>query len=65
MEQYLAAVEREASALPPERRQELLADLAEHVDVGAGRTPRGRPGSRPGGAAGAGRSPDDRGHSAA
>ncbi|WP_031044104.1 HAAS signaling domain-containing protein [Streptomyces sp. NRRL F-5650] len=30
---YLAAVEREASALPAERRQELLADLAEHIEV--------------------------------
>ncbi|MFI1186998.1 HAAS signaling domain-containing protein [Streptomyces californicus] len=30
---YLAVVEREASALPVERRQELLADLAEHIEV--------------------------------
>lgn len=30
---YLSAVEREASALPPDRRQELVADLAEHVEV--------------------------------
>ncbi|CAM5467108.1 hypothetical protein GCM10010329_31750 [Streptomyces spiroverticillatus] len=30
---YLAAVEREASALPAERRQELVADLAEHIEV--------------------------------
>ncbi|MFJ6883698.1 HAAS signaling domain-containing protein [Streptomyces californicus] len=30
---YLAAVEREASALPPGRRQELVADLAEHIEV--------------------------------
>ncbi|MDQ0985064.1 hypothetical protein [Streptomyces sp. V2I9] len=30
---YLAAVEREASALPAGRRQELLADLAEHIEV--------------------------------
>ncbi|MEU6240939.1 hypothetical protein [Streptomyces sp. NPDC047024] len=30
---YLSAVEREASALPAERRQELLADLAEHIEV--------------------------------
>ncbi|WP_327350746.1 HAAS signaling domain-containing protein [Streptomyces sp. NBC_01304] len=30
---YLFAVEREASALPADRRQELLADLAEHIDV--------------------------------
>ncbi|MFG3253382.1 HAAS signaling domain-containing protein [Streptomyces sp. NPDC048172] len=31
--QYLSAVEREASALPAERKQELLADLAEHIEV--------------------------------
>lgn len=30
---YLAAVEREASTLPADRRQELLADLAEHIEV--------------------------------
>ncbi|MEV5984817.1 hypothetical protein AB0L85_07305 [Streptomyces sp. NPDC052051] len=30
---YLAAVEREASALPTDRRQELLADLTEHIEV--------------------------------
>ncbi|MEU5999523.1 hypothetical protein ABZ837_17050 [Streptomyces sp. NPDC047197] len=30
---YLCAVEREASALPADRRQELLADLAEHIEV--------------------------------
>ncbi|WP_413754331.1 hypothetical protein NRF20_43270 [Streptomyces sp. R-74717] len=30
---YLHAVEREASALPADRRQELLADLAEHIEV--------------------------------
>ncbi|MFG2868436.1 HAAS signaling domain-containing protein [Streptomyces sp. NPDC048338] len=30
---YLAAVEREASALPADRRHELLADLAEHIEV--------------------------------
>ncbi|MER0443688.1 hypothetical protein ABR738_03740 [Streptomyces sp. Edi4] len=30
---YLHAVERESSALPAERRQELLADLAEHIEV--------------------------------
>lgn len=30
---YLRAVEREASALPADRRQELLADLAEHIEV--------------------------------
>lgn len=30
---YLSSVEREASALPADRRQELLADLAEHIEV--------------------------------
>lgn len=30
---YLAAVERETSVLPADRRQELLADLAEHIEV--------------------------------
>lgn len=30
---YLSAVEREASALPADRRQELLTDLAEHIEV--------------------------------
>ncbi|GHA91829.1 HAAS signaling domain-containing protein [Streptomyces termitum] len=30
---YLAAVEREVSTLPADRRQELLADLAEHIAV--------------------------------
>ncbi|MEU2870604.1 hypothetical protein ABZ769_15580 [Streptomyces olivoreticuli] len=30
---YLCAVEREASVLPADRRQELLADLAEHIEV--------------------------------
>ncbi|MEV7794259.1 hypothetical protein AB0O68_20090 [Streptomyces sp. NPDC087512] len=30
---YLSAVEREAFALPAGRRQELLADLAEHIEV--------------------------------
>ncbi|MFJ7194483.1 MULTISPECIES: HAAS signaling domain-containing protein [unclassified Streptomyces] len=30
---YLAAVGRETSALPAERRQELLADLAEHIEI--------------------------------
>ncbi|WP_187370074.1 HAAS signaling domain-containing protein [Streptomyces boluensis] len=36
---YLAAVEREASALPPERRQELVADLAEHIQVALAERP--------------------------
>ncbi|WP_156727307.1 HAAS signaling domain-containing protein [Streptomyces apocyni] len=30
---YLSAVERESSALPADRRQELVADLAEHIEV--------------------------------
>ncbi|MFF4243417.1 hypothetical protein ACFYY2_02955 [Streptomyces sp. NPDC001822] len=30
---YLSTVEREASALPADRRQELLSDLAEHIEV--------------------------------
>ncbi|MZE56269.1 hypothetical protein GTY86_34375 [Streptomyces sp. SID5770] len=30
---YLSTVEREASALPADRRGELLADLAEHIEV--------------------------------
>ncbi|MEE1736196.1 hypothetical protein PUR49_06705 [Streptomyces sp. BE147] len=30
---YLSAVERETITLPAERRQELLADLAEHIEV--------------------------------
>lgn len=30
---YLGAVAREAAALPPERRAELLADLREHIEV--------------------------------
>lgn len=33
VQDYLRAVEREASALPADRRQELLADLAEHIEV--------------------------------
>ncbi|MFI8209307.1 HAAS signaling domain-containing protein [Streptomyces werraensis] len=33
VQSFLTAVEREASALPAERRQELLADLAEHIEV--------------------------------
>ncbi|GAA5007610.1 HAAS signaling domain-containing protein [Streptomyces hyderabadensis] len=41
---YLLAVEREAAALPADRRQELLADLAEHIDV----TRAERPGVAPG-----------------
>ncbi|MEV0783252.1 hypothetical protein AB0I52_09755 [Streptomyces sp. NPDC050423] len=30
---YLSAVEREGSALPADRRQELVADLTEHIEV--------------------------------
>ncbi|MBC9714787.1 hypothetical protein H9Y04_19735 [Streptomyces sp. TRM66268-LWL] len=36
---YLAAVEREASVLPADRRQELLADLAEHIEVARAERP--------------------------
>ncbi|MCT2545979.1 DUF1700 domain-containing protein [Streptomyces atratus] len=38
---YLAAVEREASALPAERRQELVADLAEHIEIALAERPGG------------------------
>ncbi|MCX4781862.1 HAAS signaling domain-containing protein [Streptomyces sp. NBC_01264] len=37
---YLSAVEREASALPADRRSELLADLAEHIEVTRAERPR-------------------------
>ncbi|MEV7423240.1 hypothetical protein [Streptomyces sp. NPDC091212] len=33
VQDYLAAVERESAALPPGARQELVADLAEHIEV--------------------------------
>ncbi|MCX5387273.1 hypothetical protein [Streptomyces sp. NBC_00083] len=36
---YLSAVERESSALPADRRQELLADLAEHIEVARAERP--------------------------
>ncbi|MCM1973489.1 hypothetical protein [Streptomyces sp. G1] len=36
---YLGAVEREASALPADRRRELLADLAEHIEVSRAERP--------------------------
>ncbi|GAA2968741.1 MULTISPECIES: DUF1700 domain-containing protein [Streptomyces] len=39
VEQYLAAVGREASALPAQRRQELVADLAEHIEVALSERP--------------------------
>ncbi|MER5367537.1 DUF1700 domain-containing protein [Streptomyces sp. NPDC002722] len=38
---YLATVEREASALPAERRQELVADLAEHIEIALAERPGG------------------------
>ncbi|MFF1645357.1 DUF1700 domain-containing protein [Streptomyces sp. NPDC058240] len=38
---YLAAVEREASALPADRRQELVADLAEHIEIALAERPGG------------------------
>ncbi|CAM5604536.1 hypothetical protein STENM36S_01443 [Streptomyces tendae] len=41
---YLRAVEREAAALPADRRQELLADLAEHIDVTRAERPDAAPG---------------------
>ncbi|MEU3401389.1 HAAS signaling domain-containing protein [Streptomyces filamentosus] len=41
---YLSAVEREASALPADRRQELLADLAEHIEVTRAEHPEAGPG---------------------
>ncbi|MEU9361572.1 hypothetical protein AB0D35_26150 [Streptomyces sp. NPDC048301] len=39
VQHFLAAVEREASALPADRRQELLADLSEHIDVALSERP--------------------------
>ncbi|MGF1342915.1 HAAS signaling domain-containing protein [Streptomyces flavovirens] len=39
VERYLAAVGREASALPAQRRQELVADLAEHIEVALSERP--------------------------
>ncbi len=39
IQQYLKAVERETSGLPPVRRQEPLADLAEHIDVALAERP--------------------------
>lgn len=36
---YLVAVDRAASALPPDRRAELQADLAEHIDVALAERP--------------------------
>ncbi|MFF3264257.1 HAAS signaling domain-containing protein [Streptomyces sp. NPDC002932] len=36
---YLAAVERETSTLPPAARQELIADLGEHIEVALAERP--------------------------
>ncbi|MFG2768093.1 HAAS signaling domain-containing protein [Streptomyces rubiginosohelvolus] len=36
---YLATVERESTALPPAARQELLADLSEHIEVARAERP--------------------------
>lgn len=36
---YLAAVERETSTLPPATRQELIADLGEHIEVALAERP--------------------------
>ncbi|WP_328866521.1 HAAS signaling domain-containing protein [Streptomyces sp. NBC_00304] len=36
---YLAAVERETSMLPPAARQELIADLGEHIEVALAERP--------------------------
>ncbi|MCZ7459894.1 HAAS signaling domain-containing protein [Streptomyces sp. WMMC940] len=36
---YLEAVEREASALPADRRQELVADIAEHIEIARAERP--------------------------
>lgn len=37
--QYLATVEREAGALPADRRQELVSDLAEHIEIALAERP--------------------------
>ncbi|MFJ5869508.1 HAAS signaling domain-containing protein [Streptomyces parvus] len=37
--EYLATVERESAALPPAARQELLADLSEHIEVARAERP--------------------------
>ncbi|MFJ6016570.1 HAAS signaling domain-containing protein [Streptomyces sp. NPDC092952] len=37
--EYLATVERESTALPPVARQELLADLSEHIEVARAERP--------------------------
>ncbi|MFF2010229.1 hypothetical protein ACFVWY_14310 [Streptomyces sp. NPDC058195] len=39
VQDYLAAVGREASELPAERRQELVADLAEHIEIACAERP--------------------------
>ncbi|OXY93793.1 DUF1700 domain-containing protein [Streptomyces sp. 2R] len=37
--EYLATVERESTALPPAARQELIADLSEHIEVARAERP--------------------------
>ncbi|MFJ2854340.1 HAAS signaling domain-containing protein [Streptomyces rubiginosohelvolus] len=37
--EYLATVERESTALPPAARQELLADLSEHIEIARAERP--------------------------
>ncbi|MEV7659963.1 hypothetical protein AB0O39_38125 [Streptomyces anulatus] len=39
VQDYLAAVERESTALPPAARQELIADLSEHIEVARSERP--------------------------
>ncbi|MFI7005218.1 HAAS signaling domain-containing protein [Streptomyces sp. NPDC050145] len=39
IQDYLVSVEREAAGLPAERRQELIADLAEHIAVALAERP--------------------------
>ncbi|MFF1838137.1 hypothetical protein ACFVXE_28600 [Streptomyces sp. NPDC058231] len=39
VQDYLAAVERESTALPPAVRQELIADLGEHIQVALAERP--------------------------
>ncbi|MFG2195699.1 HAAS signaling domain-containing protein [Streptomyces sp. NPDC048639] len=39
VQEYLAAVERESAALPPASRQELIADLSEHIQVALAERP--------------------------
>ncbi|MFD8057853.1 hypothetical protein ACFXA0_27320 [Streptomyces cyaneofuscatus] len=37
--EYFASVERETTALPPAARQDLLADLGEHIEVARAERP--------------------------